>query len=67
MTDSEGRPAWLSAYEGLGVDEIRQLAAREGRPVRVVGPHEAVTLEYVENRVNVRTDESGAVLGVSAG
>lgn len=41
------------SYLGLTADQARELARRDHRPIRVLAPGSIVTMEYVENRINV--------------
>lgn len=61
------QPQWLDGYRDLDVDGIRSRAESEGRPVRVVGPGELVTMEHLADRVTVWTDDEGRPERVTAG
>lgn len=59
--------SWLDRYQGLGLDLVLRLARLEQRPVRVVGPRQAVTADVVARRLTVRVDADGQVLELRAG
>ncbi|MGH1563555.1 I78 family peptidase inhibitor [Mumia sp. DW29H23] len=59
--------AWLERYEGLDVSAILVLAAEEDRVVRIIGPHDAVTMDYRPDRLNLDVDDARALLRVWAG
>lgn len=51
-----GKPA-EAAHSGLGTH----------RPVRIIGIDEAVTLDFVPNRLNVLLDDAGTIVAVNCG
>jgi peptidase inhibitor I78 family protein len=65
--DDDEPPEWLARYEGLSVEDAVALAGEESRPVRVLRPDDAMTMEWRPDRVNVFLDEEGAVRRVSRG
>ena len=67
MADDGEPPEWLARYEGLSVDEIVALARAESRPVRVLRPHDVMTMEWRADRVDVYLDEDGEVSRIGHG
>ncbi len=48
---------------GAAVEQILPL----GRPYRVLGPGDAATMDFVEERINLQTDDTGIVVAVTCG
>jgi hypothetical protein len=65
--DAGTAASWLDRYRGLGLELVLRLARLEQRPVRVVGPHQAITADLVPSRLTVRVDADGRVLELRAG
>jgi len=64
---SDDTVIWLTAYEGLGLDEALALAAEQSRVVRVLGPRDVVTLEWMPGRLNLYVDDEGHLLRAGPG
>ena len=64
---SDDTVSWLAAYEGLGLDEALALAAAQGRVVRVLGPRDVVTLEWMPERLNLYVDDARHLLRAGEG
>lgn len=60
-------PAWLADYRGLPWTEARDRASAEGRPVRVLRPGSVVTMDFRPDRLNLRLDDDGDLVDVTAG
>lgn len=58
---------WIDDYAGLGVDEALALAETQGRPVRVLHPGDAMTMDWRPDRLNLYLDDAGALADVRAG
>lgn len=59
-----------SGYQSLiGQDEtaVTQAGIEPGRKARVFGPGDAVTMDFVPDRINVELDEAGQVVRVYCG
>ena len=65
MTDEQ--PEWVEHFANLSVEDAVDLAAAQGRPVRVVRPGEAVTMDFAPDRVNLLLDNDGQVAKVTWG
>jgi hypothetical protein len=64
---ADGTPEWLEAYRGLTLEECRELAGKEGRPIRVVSAHSVVTADFVEQRLNVQVGQADQVIDIYHG
>lgn len=65
----EGTSEAFDEYVGLTVDDAGALAEEQGRPWRVVkedGQDRAVTLDFIDNRLNFEV-EDGVVVRVTTG
>lgn len=53
----------------LGLDAAKAVEqiAPLGRPYRVLGPGDAATMDFSEERINLQTDDSGKVVAVTCG
>jgi hypothetical protein len=58
---------WVARYRDLGVDQALRLARLERRPVRVVGPGQMMTADWVPSRLTIQVDGAGEVVSVRAG
>ncbi|HBZ42590.1 MAG TPA: hypothetical protein DEO85_00685 [Maritimibacter sp.] len=59
-----------SAYQSLiGQDEaaVTEAGIEPGRKARVFGPGDALTLDFLPDRINVELDETGQVVRVYCG
>jgi hypothetical protein len=54
--------SWFLAYQGLGLQEAKALAAEEGRPCRVMYPRSGRTDDSIPHRLNVQLAEDGSLL-----
>lgn len=61
--DECGRQAWLQAI-GKNIDT---LDIPQGKPLRIIRPGMAVTLDYFPERLNIHVDDKGRVLDVNCG
>ena len=60
-------PLDLPRFVGLTLDEARQAAEHEGLRVRVIEPGMAYTMDYREDRVNLRLGPDGKVASARRG
>ncbi len=67
MDDGTGRESWIEDYEGLSLQEVRDLAHGQARLVRTVRPGEPITLDLRPDRLNIALDENGELDHVWAG
>jgi hypothetical protein len=54
--------SWFLAYQGLGLQEAKALAAEEGRPCRVMYPGSGRTDDSMPQRLNIHLAEDGSLL-----
>jgi hypothetical protein len=59
--------AWIERYRLLSMEAALALAQQEGRPVRVIGPRDGVRADLIPQRLNIRIDDDGAMIEMSAG
>lgn len=60
-------PEWLEAYRGRTVEECRELAQRQQRPIRVIGADSIVTTEFVAQRLTVQVGQADQVIDIYHG
>jgi hypothetical protein len=60
-------PCGAARFAALVGTPIAEASLPPGSDVRIIGPGDAVTFDYVETRVNLRTDARGIVTSVSCG
>ena len=65
--DTGGVPEWIEAYRGLTVEECRELAAKQNRPIRVLGGDSIVTADFVAERLNVQVGQADQVIDIYHG
>ena len=59
------RPEAYAAFRGQSGDAVDRAAFDV--PVRVIGPNDAVTQDYVADRVNFYTDGAGTIVRIACG
>ena len=65
MTGDE--PEWIEHFANLSLEDALSLAASHGRPVRVLRPGEAMTMDFSPDRVNLLLDNDGHLAQVTWG
>ena len=68
-------PAPVPSDDGCGAAKFAgslgqpasEIALPTDRPVRVLGPNDMATMDYVEERINFETDSLGLVVRVTCG
>ena len=65
MTDAE--PQWIEHFSDLSLEEALDLAASQGRLVRVLRPGDAMTMDFQPDRVNLLLDNDGHLSEVTRG
>ena len=57
---------WLTGYLGLTPAQAQERAREEGRACRVLSPGTAMTMDHRPDRLTIRLDEHGQLLGLTA-
>jgi hypothetical protein len=65
--ESRNDTDWVTAYDGLPLQEVLDRAETEGRPTRVLRPGDAMTMDYRPDRLNIYLDDDGSLVEVRAG
>jgi hypothetical protein len=65
VTDAE--PQWIEHFSDLSLEEALDLAASQGRLVRVLRPGDAMTMDFQPDRVNLLLDNDGHLSEVTRG
>jgi hypothetical protein len=60
-------PCGAGAYQALAGANIAAVTLPADLQARVLGPDDVVTLEYVADRLTIRTDRDGIILDLSCG
>ena len=60
-------PCGARQYRSLVGAPVAAVTLPTGLDLRIVGPDDAVTMDYVETRLNLRTDAEGVILAVTCG
>jgi hypothetical protein len=65
VTDAE--PQWIEHFTHLSLEDALDLAASQGRLVRVLRPGDAMTMDFQPDRVNLLLDNEGHLSRVTPG
>jgi hypothetical protein len=67
MEDGTGDACGAERYRSLIGTNVAAVTLPAELDFRVIGPGEAVTMDFVETRLNLRTDADGTILEVYCG